>query len=76
MNVEDVRPGRYEMRGDIVDVEKVHPGNTPRSARVEYVLRKKVRPRGALNVGERGELGIVNFAAWATPIPKRGKHTP
>jgi hypothetical protein len=73
VNVEDVRPGRYKIRGDVVDVEKVRPGKTLRSARVEYVLREKVRPRGALNIGERGELGIVNLAAWATPIAG-GKH--
>jgi hypothetical protein len=55
------------VRGDVVDVVAVRPGKTKRQTMVEFVLRKKVRPRGALDVGDRSELGIVSFAAWATP---------
>ncbi len=41
MNVVDVRPGRYDLRGDVVDVVAIDPGATPRSAHVRYVLREK-----------------------------------
>ncbi len=68
MTIDAVRPGRYTVRGDVVDVVAVRPGKTKRQAMVEFILRQKVRPRGALDVGDRGELGIVNFAAWAKPV--------
>jgi hypothetical protein len=69
---EDVRPGRYTVRGDVVDVIAIDPGATLRSSRVRFILREKGRPAGALEVGEEGSLGIVNFAAWATPSPRLG----
>ena len=72
VNVADVRPGRYSLRGDVVDVVEVKPGATPRRALVIYVIREKNRPRGAIEVGDRGALGIVNFAGWATPIGRKG----
>lgn len=68
MNVRDVVPGRYNVRGDILDVIAVERGATVRASRVRYILVEKVRPTGALNVGEEGTLGIVNFAAWARPL--------
>jgi len=68
MTIDAIRPGRFTVRGDVVDVVKVRAGRTKRQATVEFILHKKARPRGALDVGDRGELGIVNFAAWAKPV--------
>lgn len=81
MTIADVKPGhRYSVRGDVVDVIEVVAGATPRAARVRFILREKARPRGALAVGDTGELGIVNFVSWGrhlgkTPPPARRKAT-
>ena len=64
--IKDVAPGRYRLRGDVVDVVQLKPGLSARSTQVIYILREKVRLRGALEVGEEGMLGIVSFAGWAT----------
>ena len=66
MRVADVREGRrYCLRTDIVGIVALVKGATERSSRVRYVVHKKVREGGALQVGE---IGIVNFASWAEPI--------
>ncbi len=54
MKIEDVVKGRYDCRSDIVEVTKVVPGKTARASRVRFVLRKKGRPTGALEVGDPG----------------------
>ena len=59
---------RYSLRTDIVGIVALVKGATERSSRVRYVLHKRVREGGTLNVGEIGELGLVNFASWAEPI--------
>lgn len=71
MKQADVKPGIYNLRGDIVEVTRVEPGPSPRSAVVHYVLRKKRRSQGHLAVGDAHSLGVVNFAAWATPAELR-----
>ena len=76
MTLGDVKEGfRYIVRGDTLDVTSVIPGKTARSARVRFIVVKKSRPKGALEVGEAGELGIVNFVSWGrllgkTPRPR------
>jgi hypothetical protein len=74
MTIEEVKAGyRYAVRGDVVDVIEVRAGATPRAARVCFVLRKKARPHSALDVGDTGELGIVNFVSWGRYIGKSPK---
>jgi hypothetical protein len=64
---------RYNVRGDILEVTEILWKKAVRKSRVRFVVKVKGRPTGQLEVGETGELGIVNFASWAVPVLKRGK---
>lgn len=72
MKMSEIAAGQwYNLRGDIVEVTELEPGKTPRGTTVYFILRKKTRERGALDVGESGSMGIVNFASWAAPTAAR-----
>lgn len=72
MKMSEIAAGQwYNLRGDIVEVTELEAGKTPRGTTVHYILREKRRERGALDVGESGSMGIVNFASWASPTAAR-----